>query len=157
MHSLEKNFRPLFFYEDLNTYFKDILLIINKEEYPLIQLMNEKKILIERMEDNIHVTITNIRKIKEIKDTENNFLELKIIHNHKTMPYGVLLTEISGYNPDACWGYAFHLSELHKLPISANSKNYHLLFDQYKTGAEPKTYSHTITVKISGTITNFFN
>lgn len=71
-------------------------LVINGEAYKLSDLLKAKKILLNKSDVGVHVTINDITKILEIKDFEENTLSLKIRSVGASDFFGVKLVDMGG-------------------------------------------------------------
>jgi hypothetical protein len=69
---------PFSFLTDLSGEGEKLSLIINGDEYPLSTLLKEKKIVLYKVDGNIHLEIKDINKIKEVKPFEETNLSLKL-------------------------------------------------------------------------------
>lgn len=53
-------------------------LILNGEEFSISKLLSEKKVILYKVDANIHLSIPDINKIRELKDFEESQLSLKV-------------------------------------------------------------------------------
>jgi hypothetical protein len=66
------------FNPDLSGEGEKLSLLVNGEEFSVSKLLKEKKVLLDKVDGNIHLSITDINKIIELKDFEESHLSLKV-------------------------------------------------------------------------------
>ena len=145
-------------------------LIISGEIYKLADLLKDKKVLLNKTEAGVHVTITDISKIKEIKDFEENNISLKIRSFEGNDFSGVKLTEVGGF-----WqgfgGCAFNtpgIAQKYQTQISVESRELNDILGwgaqahqrgwPYQLTTSPTgPYYQEISLGVSSSIQNYFN
>ncbi|MFA6236079.1 MAG: thrombospondin type 3 repeat-containing protein [Bacteriovorax sp.] len=161
---------PFSILPDLSGEAEKIDLIINGEIYKLADLLKDKKILLNKTDIGVHVTINDISKIKEIKEFEENSLSMKIRSFSASDFVGVKLVDYGGY-----WqgfgGCPFNtpgVAEKYQTQLSAESKELgetlgwinqaHQRGWPYKlTTVESGVYYQEISLGVSSSIENYFN
>lgn len=145
-------------------------LLINGEAFKLSDLLKAKKILINKTDAGLHVSINDISKIKEIKDFEENNLSLKIRSFAGSDFFGVKLTEVGGYwqgfggcpfgTPGVAQNFNTQLStETRNLDeILGWANQAHQRGWPYNLTAVPSgPYYQEISLGVSSSIQNYFN
>ena len=151
----------LSFNQDLTNEAARIRLVVNQEEYSLTDLVNEKKVDLYWLDENMHIDITNISAIKEINSAEENVLSLKLKRLSKTTFNGILLRGASGDQAYKCSGLTTEVAGHKGWPLSVRSYQFdqwqqNVRWDRVKKGHD-KTYTQDFSVGITSIITNFFN
>ena len=84
------------FNTDLSGEGEKLSLIINGEEFNVAKLLTEKKLILYKVDSNIHLAISDINKIVELKDFEESELSLKVKSFIGNDFFGVKLVNRSG-------------------------------------------------------------
>lgn len=71
-------------------------LVINGEAFHLKDLIKDKKVLVSKVSGNVHLSIADINKIKELKDIDENNLALKVRSTIGNDFFGVKLVDMTG-------------------------------------------------------------
>jgi hypothetical protein len=87
---------PYFFPTDLSFEGEKLSLIMNGDEFSLQTLLKDKKVILYKVDSNVHLVINDISKIKELKDFEESQLSLKVKTFTENTFYGVKLVGMSG-------------------------------------------------------------
>jgi hypothetical protein len=66
------------FNPDLSGEGEKLSLVVNGEEFSVLNLLKEKKVILNKVDGNIHLSIADINKIVELKDFEESNLSLKV-------------------------------------------------------------------------------
>jgi hypothetical protein len=66
------------FNPDLSGDGEKLSLVVNGEEFSVSKLLKEKKVILDRVDGNIHLSILDINKIRELKDFEESNISLKV-------------------------------------------------------------------------------
>lgn len=145
-------------------------LIVNGDNYQLSELLKEKKILVNKTDVGIHITINDISKIKEITDFEENNISLKIRSFAGNDFFGVKLTEVGGYwqgfggcpfnTPGVAEKYQTQLSgdsrnldEILGWANQANQRGWPYRLSKVDSGP----YYQEISIGVSSSIENYYN
>jgi hypothetical protein len=166
-----KDYNELFaFAPDLSGEGDKLDLIINGEAHKLSDLLKEKKILVNKSDVGIHITINDISKIKEIKDFEENNLSLKVRSFAGSDFFGVKLTVVGGYwqgfggcpfnTPAVAEAFKTQLStetrdliEIQGWANQAHQRGWPYTLTTVESGA----YYQEISLGVSSSIQNYFN
>lgn len=145
-------------------------LVINGDVFKLSNLLKDKKILLNKTESGIHLTIDDISKIKEIKDFEENQISLKIRSFSGNDFFGVKLTDVGGYwqGMGGCPFNTPAVAEKFKTQLSTDSRNadeiiwwagqanshgWPYRFSKIDSGV----YYQEISLGVSSSIENYYN
>jgi hypothetical protein len=71
-------YEDLTFNPDLSGEAEKLSLLVNGEEFSVAKLLKEKKILLNKVDGNIHLAINDINKILELKTFEESVISLKV-------------------------------------------------------------------------------
>lgn len=149
------------FKKDLSEELSRLSLVINEEEFNLKQLVEEKKVEVFWVDKNPHFRISDISKIKEIFEAEENVIALKIKTLIETTFDGVNLISYSGREHYGCFqltgAAAFH----QKIPVYEGSKDFHQWKNMFnwnvlKVGKD-RTYKQPSTLDLLSTVNNYHN
>jgi hypothetical protein len=149
------------FKKDLSAELSQLSLIINEEEFSLSKLVEEKKVDVFWQEKNAHFRISDISKIKEIFQANENVISLKITTFTETTFDGVNLISHSGRQNYGCFqlagGAAYHLN----IPLYEGSKDFnqwrhYFNWNVIRLGKD-RSYKQPFTVNVSSSINNYFN
>lgn len=145
-------------------------LILNGEEFSLATLIKEKKVILYKVDTNIHLTILDINKIKELKSFEESELSLKVKSYSKYDFLGVKLIGVSGewrgfggcgFNtPGVAAGLGTHISKdtLELQDIMGWATNAQNRGWDYKLQyMDTDTYYQEISLGVSSVIQNYYN
>ena len=158
------------FLPDLSAEGDKLDLIINGEVFKLSSLLKDKKLLLNKTDSGIHITINDISKIKEIKDFEENQLSLKVRSFVGNDFFGVKLTDVGGYwqGMGGCPFNTPAVAEKFKTLLSAESRNADEVIWwagqanshgwPYKLSkVDSGTYYQEISIGVSSSIENYYN
>lgn len=149
------------FKKDLTEELSQIYVIINGEEFSLKKLVEEKKVEVYWQDQNAHFRISDISKIKEIFEANENVISLKIVTLTETTHDGVFLVSYSGREYYGCFNLvgaaAFNL----KIPIYEGSKDFRQWANLFnwnvvKVGKD-RTYKQPFTLNVSSSVNNYYN
>jgi hypothetical protein len=151
----------LSFNQNLTNEAERIKIVVNQEEFSLTELVNEKKVDIYWLFENIHIDIKDISNIKEINSASENVLSLKLDRFSETTFHGILLKNVSGDQSYKCFGLTTEVAGHNGWPLSVRSHQFNqwqqnVRWDKIKKGHD-KTYTQDFSVGITSIITNFYN
>ncbi|MFA6236258.1 MAG: thrombospondin type 3 repeat-containing protein [Bacteriovorax sp.] len=145
-------------------------LIINGDEFKISNLIKEKKLVLYTIDQNVHLIIKDINKIKELKPFEESNLSLKIKAFIGNDFFGVKLVGASG-DWQGFGGCPFNtpgVAETRKTTVSNDSREIAEIKGWASTATSrgwpyPLTYSDSgpyyqeISLGVSSNIQNYFN
>lgn len=136
-------------------------LVVNEDEFSLKKLVDEKKIEIYWQEGFPHFRISNISKIKEIIEAEENVISLKIKTFSETTWDGINLLSFSGRDYYTCFELVGAAAFNNKWPIYEGSNDFpkwrHLYnWNVIKLGHD-RNYKQPFTLDVSSTVHNYHN
>jgi hypothetical protein len=150
---------------DLNSKFNEELenlsIVINRDEFSLVELKDKKLISVSWLDKNLNITIFDVNTISEIKPTDENVIKLKVKTTSGDTFNGIKLTKMEGkefyYCPAVTSEYAYSSG----LPISDESQEFakwraSVHWDKIKLG-QRKHYSFPFSVQVMSSIENYFN
>lgn len=151
----------LSFSKELKGEINRVSILINGSEYSLVQLINEKKVKIDWMDNGIALHIKDINLIEELSNVEENILSLKISALRESHFNGVKLVNMSGKGYYYCPMHTTNIAAGNKWPLSVESKD----FGQWARNVnwsnvirgERKTLVQQFSLGITSVISNFFN
>ena len=116
-----------------NKDFSAIMFVIDGEEFPFRQLVDEGKVLISFQYDNLILEIPNVSDIKEISNDEEKSLFLKLVPRHGINTPGINLVHVSGTESEklTCFRSLVLMSYLKGIPVTKGS----MTFDTWKNVA----------------------
>jgi len=158
------------FASDLTSEGEKLSLIINGDEFKISDLLKEKKLVLYKVDQNIHLDIKDINKIKELKPFEESNLSLKVKAEARNDFFGVKLVGVSGdwRGVGGCPFNTPQVAESRKTTVSNDS----LEIGEIKGWAEGArshgwpyplqysdsgTYYQEISLGVSSNIQNYFN
>ncbi len=149
------------FKKDLSEELSRLSLLINEEEFNLKKLVDEKKVEVFWVENNPHFRISDISKIKEIFEAEENVVSLKITTLVETTFDGVNLISYSGREHYGCFQLAGAAAFHQKIPVYEGSKDFHQWKNNFnwnvlKIGKD-RTYKQPATLDLISTVNNYHN
>jgi hypothetical protein len=161
---------PFSFTIDLIGEGEKLSLIINGDEYPLSTLLKDKKVVLYKVDGNIHLEIKDINKIKELKPFEETNLSLKLKAFVGNDFAGVKLVGVSG-DWRGFGGCPFNtpgVAESRKTSVSNDSREIAEIkgwaTDAHNRGwPYPLTFTDTapyyqeISLGVSSSIENYYN
>jgi hypothetical protein len=138
-----------------------IYLMINQDEFPLKQLVQEKKVAVNWKDGLIHITITEVGKIKPIYEYDDNVLALKLVTHIEETWDGIKLVSYSGKQGYTCWEMTAAMAYNMKWPVSKSSKD----IDQWGRWfnwnvlklSNDRVFIDSYDIGIVSTINNFHN
>ena len=159
-----------FFYYDMDDFtfskdftgeFEKIFLVIGTKEFSLKQLIAEEHIIPRFINDNIHLTVSDLFSIEGINSGEEYRLELKIVDFKATTFNGLKLSKMEGRDSYECPVIAVNTATENDWPLSVESKNLneweHFVDWNRTIRGENKTTTEGFNVNIGGMIVNKFN
>ena len=149
------------FKKDLTEELSQLSLLINEEEFNLKKLIEEKKVEVYWQDKNVHFRISDVSKIKEIIEAEENVISLKISTLTQKTFEGVNLISYSGREYYGCFNLVGAAAWTLKLPVYEGSKDFHqwknlFNWNVLKVGKD-RTYSQPFTLNVNSSINNYFN
>lgn len=145
-------------------------LIINGDEFKISDLLKDKKVVLYKVDQNVHLEIKDINKIKELKPFEESNLSLKVKSFIGNDFFGVKLVGVSGdwRGVGGCPFNTPQVAEAKKTTVSndsleiaeirgwaegARSRGWPYPLQYTDTG----TYYQEISLGVSSNIQNYFN
>lgn len=149
------------FKKDLSAELSQLSLIINEEEFSLSKLVEENKVDVFWQEKNAHFRISDISKIKEIFQANENVISLKITTFTEKTFDGVNLIGHSGRQNYGCFQLAGAAAYNLNIPIYEGSKDFnqwrhYFNWNVIRLGKD-RSYKQPFTVNVSSSINNYFN
>ncbi len=161
---------PFLFSTDLLDEGEKLSLIINGDEFKISDLLKEKKVVLYKVDQNVHLEIKDINKIKELKPFEESNLSLKVKSFIGNDFFGVKLVGVSGdwRGVGGCPFNTPQVAEAKKTTVSndsmeiteikgwaqgARSRGWPYLLEFSNSG----TYFQEISLAVSSNIQNYFN
>lgn len=156
--SKEENFE---FDRDFKGELKELDLVINSNEYPLVDLIKEKKVSFEWRDKNLHLMIEDIEEIEKLNEARENALFLKLNTPRGEVFDGVYLTKMSGRDKSRCAEIAINIAGSEKWPLYSGSAEFsswrHWVdWNRVKRG-EMRSFTKQYSLGVSSTINNFHN
>lgn len=149
------------FKKDFSEELSLVSLMINQDEFPLKQLVDEKKISVGWRDGFLNVTISNIGKIKPVFEYDENILALKTVTHVERTWDGVKLVSYSGRDDFTCWELTAAMAYNMKWPVSKSSKDIDLWGRWFNWNvlklAGDRDFIDTYDINIVSTINNFHN
>ncbi|MBY0515344.1 MAG: hypothetical protein K2P81_00445 [Bacteriovoracaceae bacterium] len=149
------------FKKDLTEELTQLSLIINEEEFNLKKLVEEKKVEVFWQDQNAHFRISDISKIKEIIEADENVISLKLTTLTETTHDGVFLVSYSGRESYGCFELAAAAAYHQNIPVYEGSKDFNQWSRFYnwnvlKIGKD-RAYKQPFTMNVSSIVNNYFN
>jgi len=149
------------FQKNLSQELSQLFLIINEDEFSLKELVQTKKVEIYWKDKFPHFRISDISKIKELFEADENLISLKIKTLSETTHEGVNLVSFSGRDYSTCFELAGAAAFSNKWPIYEGSKEFHKWRHLYnwnviKLGRD-RNYKQPFTLDVSSTVNNYHN
>ena len=149
------------FKKDLSEELGQLSLIINEDEFNLKKLVEEKKVEIYWIDKNPHFRISDISKIKEIFEADENVISLKVTTFSETTFEGVNLISMSGRQSYGCIELTAAASFNLKIPVYEGSKDFSKWRHWYNWNVlgigKDRTYKQPFTFDISSIVNNYHN
>lgn len=158
---LENRSEEFKFDRDLKGELKNLSLIVNNDEFSLVDLIQEKKVSLQWVEDYLHLTIDQIDTIHDIHQADENVLALKVVTTRGSSFNGLKLTGMSGDDSYYCPMHISNIAGQNKWPISVESVGFGnwsptVRWDLIQRG-ERITFKEIFSIGVSSTINNFYN
>ena len=161
---------PFLFSTDLLGEGEKLSLIINGDEFKISDLLKDKKVVLYKVDQNVHLEIKDINKIKELKPFEESNFSLKVKSYIGNDFFGVKLVGVSGdwRGVGGCPFNTPQVAEAKKTTVSndsmeiaeirgwaegARSRGWPYPLQYSDTG----TYYQEISLGVSSNIQNYFN
>ncbi len=155
---LEENFS---FSKEFNGEITRIHLVINGNEYKLVDLINEKKVSLSWSDVGLSINIKNINEIQEISNTDENLLSVKISALRESKFNGMKLVRMSGKAYYECPRITANAAAYNKWPLSVESDRFgewaRLVNWSNVIRGERKNLVQMFSVGITSVISNFHN
>jgi len=149
------------FSKDFNGEVSRIKLLINQDEFNLVDLIKEKKAQSFWVGENLHIEIDNINQIKELKEFDENVIFLKLQAVKGTNFSGIKLSNWTGRDWYSCIPGTVNLAVQNGWPVSVESRDFASWQHQVNWNAikrgENRSYQLDFSVTVSSTINNHFN
>jgi hypothetical protein len=149
------------FKKDLSAELSQLSIIINEEEFSLSKLVEEKKVDVFWQEKNAHFRISDISKIKEIFQANENVISLKITTFTEKTFDGVNLISHSGRQNYGCFKLAGMAAYNLNIPLYEGSKDFNQWRHYFNWNVillgKDRSYKQPFTLNLSSSINNYFN
>lgn len=147
--------------KDFTGELEHISLVINRTEYPLKKLVEDKLVTATWLYGTLNISTANISAIQEISPAEENLAFLKVSTFSGETFNGVKLVKMGGRHYYYCPQHTANLAYVAKLPLSDESLEFatwrgSVHWDKIQLGTR-KTYKQPFAVTVSSSITNFHN
>lgn len=135
--------------------------VINQDEFPLKDLIIQNKVVAKWVGNNLHVRIDDISKIKEIHETDENLISVKLTSSKETVHDGLKIMSWGGRDWYTCIPLAMNGAGSNGWPLNEGSKDFakwahQVNWSRVKRGGM-KTISQTFDLGVSGVVDNQFN
>ncbi len=149
------------FKKDFTEELGQIYLMINQDEFSLRQLVEEKKVIASWKDGLLHLVISDIGKIKQIFEYDDNVLALKLVtHVEKTWD-GINLVSYSGKQDYTCWELTAAMAYNMKWPVSKRSKDIDKWGRWFNWNvlklSDDRVFIDSYEIRFTSTINNFHN
>ncbi len=160
-HTFQKRDEGYEFNKDLSEELSQLSLIINEDDFNLKTLVDEKKVEVYWADKNAHFRISDISKIKEIFEADENVISLKLTTFTEMTFDGVNLISHSGRQNYGCFQLAGAAAFNLKIPIYEGSKDFnqwrhYFNWNVLKLGKD-RTYKQPFTLDVSSIVNNYHN
>jgi hypothetical protein len=123
--------------------------------------VEEKKVEVFWQDQNAHFRISDISKIKEIIEADENVISLKLTTLTETTHDGVFLVSYSGRESYGCFELAAAAAYHQNIPVYEGSKDFNQWSRFYnwnvlKIGKD-RSYKQPYTMNVSSIVNNYFN
>lgn len=149
------------FKKDFTEELGQIYLVINQDEFPLKQLVEEKKIITSWKDGLLHLVISDIGKIKQIFEYDDNVLALKLVTHVETTWDGINLVSYSGKQDYTCWELTAAMAYNMKWPVSKRSKDIDKWGRWFNWNvlklSDDRVFIDTYEIRFTSKINNFHN
>ncbi len=140
---------------------ENLSLVINRDEYSLVDLKEKKLISLSWLDKSLNITIFDVNTISEIKPTDENVIKLKVKTTSGNTFNGIKLTKMEGKEYYYCPAVTTDFAMSSNLPISDESQEFgqwrtSVHWDKIKLG-QRKHYSFPFSVQVMSSIENYFN
>ncbi len=151
----------LSFSKDLKGEINQLFLIVNGNEYKLVDLINEKKLSLSWSELGLSISIKNINEIQEISNTDENVLALKVSALRSSLFNGVKLVRMGGKASYECPRIVANAAAYNKWPLYVESDRFgewsrFVNWNNVKRG-ERRNLVQMFSIGITSLISNFHN
>lgn len=149
------------FDRDFGGELKNLSLLVNSSEYPISELVEQKKLSFDWREGNLHLHIQDIEEIEHLNEARENVLFLKIQTYRGRVFDGVNMTNYRGRDKERCFEVVANIAGSNEWPIYSGSKNFShwrefINWNKVKLG-EMRSYTQPFSIGVSSTINNFHN
>jgi hypothetical protein len=149
------------FSKELSGEITRIFLVVNGNEYKLVDLLNENKVSLSWSDLGVSINIKNINAIQEISNTDENLLALKLSSLRESTFNGVKLTNMTGKAYYQCPRIVMNIAGSQKWPLSSESFKFGewagtVNWSRVIRG-ERKNLVQMFSVGITSVISNFHN
>lgn len=149
------------FSRDFDNEIQRMFLIINNDEFSLRDLIKEKKVIVNWVGENLHLSIENIREIKELNEYDDNIVALKLMTFTENVFNGAKLAQKTGRDSFICDEQIINFAFLNKLPLSTDSVDFDSWSRWVNWGliqrGDAKTYTQDFSIGLSAIVQNNFN
>jgi hypothetical protein len=149
------------FSKELNDQFSRIELLINEDTFSLNKLIEEKKVSLKWIGDNIHLSIKDISKIKELSEAEENLISLRMTSLNEVVNEGITVVSYEGPARFTCIKASIHQAGTTGIPLNQASVD----FNQWQSNVHwgrvnrggKKHLADRFELSISTIVNNNFN
>ncbi|MBI2522745.1 MAG: hypothetical protein HYV97_20150 [Bdellovibrio sp.] len=141
--------------------FSRMSLIVGQSEFPLTELLRDKKIIVQNLNGNLHMRISDLEKIKEVAPGVEVALSLKLMAFKDTVFHGVKLNSFTGRDRGYCIPMVCDFAAKTGFPLSVESAEFSgwrggVNWNAVKLG-ENKSYYQGMEISLTSIINNYFN
>ena len=152
---------PLEFKKSLEGEINQLKIVINKEDFPLRELLEKKAIKLSwNSEGHLHIAIPDPSLITEIHESQENIIALKVETKAEVVFQGAKLYSVGGQHGQFCPSVLAKASMGWRVPVSESS----ILMEQFRQFQQhglitlpDKTYYQRFNFAFSSLVTNFHN
>jgi hypothetical protein len=101
-----------------------LILVINNTEYSLKSLKTNEAVSIKYLDDNYHISISDLSLVHPLPFSAGNKVSLKLVSNREVTFSGLRVTRATGPNYDACMVNAPHVAKQFGIPVSNQSQEF---------------------------------
>ncbi|MCF8060728.1 MAG: hypothetical protein K9K67_15605 [Bacteriovoracaceae bacterium] len=149
------------FEDDLSFVGHRVKLVINQEEFYLKDLVEEKKVNLHWVGNNIHLDIKDITQIHALNNADEYSVAVKLLKKRVKTFDGVYLSNAEGRDANVCIRQSLQLAHSMNLPMSVRSWKFgewqsQVDWSKIKKGQD-RNYTEEFWVDMTSVITNFYN
>jgi hypothetical protein len=152
---------PLEFKKNLKDQIAQLKLVINNEEFSIVELAEKKQLKLSWNEKgHLHIKIAEPNKIMELHEARENIIALKVESFSENAFQGTRLESVGGQHGNACPTIVARATSNWRIPVSESS----IMMEQFRQFAAQglplipdKTYYQRFNFALSSLINNYYN